>query len=242
MAKKIKSTSNMGIKIIDSIVNHQSQHTWIVGSTTLKGIILKDLFKYGAVPGQIKFLDTQGRITFMNTSNYIITWNKLIDELLEYMAIDELSDMTELTDDEIKSSVQEFIDEQTQQSSSTYNKLQAIATDNIYVSKLLKSFSKGKKIKKFKDVSTLGLAEPIFTSQLIPELNDTIIIFNNISLPKNVDTDLLSNIINKKEDSQLNLNVILVEDKKGDMWKLSKIFDNRFSFVSESKKKIVYKL
>lgn len=239
MAKKIKSTSNMGVKIIDSIVKHQSQHTWIVGSTTLKGVILKDLFKYGAVPGQIKFLDTQGRITFMNTDSQMNIWNKLIDELMEYMAIDEPADMAELTDDEIKTSIQEFIDEQVQQTDSTYNKLQAIAADNKYVAKLLKSFSKGKKIKKVKVIPKLGLAEPIFTSHLLPELNDTVIIFNNISLPKNVDTDILTNIIN---DNTQHYNVILVEDKKGGMWKLSKMFDNKFGFVSESKKKIVYKL
>lgn len=239
--KKIKPTSNTGIKIIDSIKKIHSHHTWIVGSNSTKSSIIKDLLREGPIIGEIKFLDTQGRITFLNNDKQIKLWNDMINEFLEYSELTSLEELSEFTDEDKLNLVKDYISEQeglNESEQSFYNQLQKASESNQYIAKLLKSFSKGKKIKTFK--ISLQVNDIVFTQHLLPESNDTIIIFNIPSLPKIIDTDLLTNIINNSNNPSINFNIILIEDKKGGTWKLSKLFENKFNFISETKKKLVY--
>lgn len=233
--KKIRDKDATTLKIIKSITDNGSQITYIIGANTLSNKLVRELVKPTAIQGVVKIVDTQGKLTLQNTEKYVKAFNNMLSELDEY--IDIVPD-EELADTErkemLKQSVAEYLDDISENDDTNPYKT-ILNIDLPYTNKILSQLSKGKIPKRLAD--KVIYPNVSFTSIFNPSINDTIIIFNNQSLPRNIDTNLLYDVISRSAENHYN--IIFIEDKKKNCWKLSKLFPTQI--MVETKCKTVQK-
>lgn len=235
--KKIKATIFDTLK--NNIANCGSQNTYIIGAQNMTVY-----FKIRNLNGTIKTLDTQGKLTFQNTPEHVKLYNKIISKLKD--VIDTEPDEDELSegqmDDDLYEQKAEDIKNLLEDDDmiELLNRLETISANNKYAGKLLRKIKniKPTNIPKPLKEPDQGIYDmtPIFINTL-PELiiNDSIIIIDSPALPRAIDTNVLSDIINKSLEKHLN--ILLIEDDKKNYWKLDTIFKDRFKAIDKTKHK-----
>ena len=243
--KKIRDKDATTLKILKSITDNGSQTTYIVGATSLSNKLVRELIKPTVIQGEVKFVDTQGRLTLQNTEKYVKALNTMLADLEDYIDEETLLDSKQSEDDEtrkeakeqIKQSINEYIendDERSEYDNPTPYKT-LINIDLPYTNKMLSNLAKGKIPKRLPE--RYNYPSMTFTNIFNPSLNDTVIIFNNPSLQRNINTTLLYDVI--QHSAEKHLNVIFIEDKKNNCWKLSTLFNT--NPINETKTKSIQK-